>query len=97
MYGGLLLTSGVAKLGHAGARALASLGRPVGPRPPPFYLPFAFTIIHGTGVYSGSDPPENLIRAGSDMLAVSILPQQIRSGVSTGAIGFLLLTFHSKL
>ena len=37
--------------------------------------------------HSGSDPPENPIRAGSDMLAVSILPQRIRSGVSTVPYG----------
>ena len=49
--------------------------------------------VSPTTCRSGSDPPENLIRAGSDMLAVSILPQRIRSGVSTGAIGFLLLTW----
>ena len=33
--------------------------------------------------HSGSDPPENPIRAGSNMLAISILPKRIRSGVST--------------
>ena len=64
--------------------------------------PFVFNCKHSDGrrwnrCHSGSDPPENPIRAGSDMLAVSILPQRIRSGVSTGAIGFLLLTSHSKL
>ena len=29
----------------ANVTAVVSLG----PRPPPFYLPFAFTIIHGSG------------------------------------------------
>ena len=50
-------------------------------------------VLHrwGCRCHSGSDPPENPIRAGSDMLAVSILPQRIRSGVSTVPYGSFCL------